>query len=142
MSNYWVVGAMWGGQDDQSDTFVRRGYWFLGWSDAEQPDQAAARDQIKPGDRIAIKRMLGRGSREIEIRALGVVKEIDPDDKRIYVHWAAQDLGRRVPAKGCFASIHGPFDAGDEWTLRVFHPACLSLVRRTSWRTTTEPCGP
>jgi len=120
MNTYWVVGAMWGGQEDQSEAFIRRGYWFLGWKDIEQPAQAARRDQIKPGDRIAIKRMLGPGATEIEIRAIGVVKEIDEDDKRVYVHWAAKDIDRRVASRGCFQSIHGPFDADDEWARHVF----------------------
>lgn len=120
MSQYWIVGAMWGGHDDQSEIFIRRGYWFLGWSDEEQPAQASLRDQIQPGDRIAIKRMLGQGSPNIEIRALGTVKEIDPDDKRVYIHWAVSGLQRQVPSKGCFASIHGPFPADDEWTRLVF----------------------
>lgn len=120
MHNYWVVGAMWGGQDDQSEIFIRRGYWFLGWSDKDQPPQAALRDRIQPGDRIAIKRMLGQGSPNIEIRALGVVKEVDHEDKRIYIHWAATGLGREVPSRGCFAAIHGPFAADDEWTRLVF----------------------
>lgn len=120
MPNYWVVGAMWYGQDDQSEIFIRRGYWFLGWSHAEQPTQAALRDQIQPGDRIAIKRMLGQGSPNIEIRALGIVKEIDPEDKRVYVHWAVTGLNREVAARGCFASIHGPFAADDDWTRIVF----------------------
>ena len=120
MQSYWVVGAMWSGHDDQSEPFVRRGYWFLGWADQEQPNQAALRDQIKPGDRIAIKKMLGQGSPNIEIRALGIVREVDPDDKRVYVHWAATGLAREVPSKGCFASIHGPFPKEDPWTQRVF----------------------
>ena len=120
MHQYWVVGAMWGGRDDQSDIFIRRGYWFLGWSDKEQPGQASLRDAIRKEDRIAIKRMLGQGSPNIEIRALGTVKEVDPEDKRVYIHWAVSELRRQVPAKGCFASIHGPFSAGDEWTRLVF----------------------
>ncbi|MGA3983444.1 hypothetical protein ACI2TD_18145 [Ralstonia nicotianae] len=111
---------MWGGHDDQYDVFVRRGYWYLGWPDHEQPEQAATRDRIRPGDRIAIKRMLGQGSPDIEIRALGVVREIDSQDKRIYVHWVTTGLERRVPSKGCFASIHGPFDANDVWTRGAF----------------------
>lgn len=118
--NYWVAGAMWGGRDDQSDIFIRRGYWFLGWTNEEQPAQAQLRDRIEPGDRIAIKRMLGRGSPDIEIRALGVVKEVDPEDRRVYVHWAASGLQREVPAHGCFASIHGPFPAEENWTRLVF----------------------
>lgn len=120
MTNYWVVGAMWGGQDDVSEEFIRRGYWYLGWGDNDQPEQAALRDQIQPGDRIAIKRMLGQGSKDIEIRALGTVKEIDSYDKRVYIHWAVSGLQRKVPSKGLFASIHGPFPADDEWTRLAF----------------------
>lgn len=121
MKNYWVVGAMWGGQEDQSEKFIRRGYWFLGWSDAEQPSQAKLRDQMKPGDRIAIKRMLGQGSRSIAVRALGVIKEIDDDDKRVYVDWFVKGLEREVPSRGAYASIHGPFSEDDQWVKEVFH---------------------
>jgi hypothetical protein len=121
MSNYWVVGAMWGGQDDQSEKFIRRGYWFLGWSDDQQPAQAKLRDQMRPGDRIAIKKMLGRGASNIAVRALGVIKEIDEDDKRVYVDWFVKGLEREVPAKGAFASIHGPYLADDPWVKEVFH---------------------
>jgi hypothetical protein len=88
MSKYWVVGAMWGGRDDQFEIFIRRGYSSLGWSADDQPDQDLILDQIQPVDRVAIKRMLGQGHPNIEIRALGVVKEIDLEDKRIYIHWA------------------------------------------------------
>ncbi|MGH8227252.1 MAG: hypothetical protein ACREU3_04990 [Steroidobacteraceae bacterium] len=118
--SYWVVGAMWGGHEDQLEAFVRRGYWFLGWDDAAQPAQARLRDQIAPNHRIAIKRMLEQGSSNIEIRALGVVREIDPEDRRVYIHWAVSGLQRVVPARGCFASIHGPFNPDDEWTRLVF----------------------
>ncbi len=71
MRNYWVVGAMWHGHDDQSEKFIRRGYWFLGWDKGEQPAQDNRVDQMRPGDRIAIKKMLGQGSPNIAIRALG-----------------------------------------------------------------------
>lgn len=120
MPNYWVVGAMWGGHEDQLDVFVRRGYWFLGWADDRQPAQAALRDKIQSGDRIAIKRMLGQGSQSIEIRAIGIVTEVDPNDKRVYVRWAVSDVGRLVPSRGCFQSIHGPFAQDDEWTRVAF----------------------
>ncbi|WP_061285990.1 hypothetical protein [Leptospira interrogans] len=127
MTNYWLVGASWGGQDDQSDKFLQRGYWFLGWSDIDQPAQAALRDQIKPDDRIAIKQMLGQGSKTILIRALGIVKEIDEEDKRIYVDWLIKKLNREVPSKGIkgspgvFKSIQGPYSPEDEWTRLIFH---------------------
>jgi hypothetical protein len=56
MPQYWVVGAMWGGRDDQFELFIREGYWLLGWDDDQQPDQARRRDWIRPGDRIAIRK--------------------------------------------------------------------------------------
>ena len=65
---------------------------------------------MRPGDRIAIKRMLGQGSPNIAIRALGVIKEIDDEhqeNKRVYVDWFVKDLEREVPGNGCFAAIHG-----------------------------------
>ena len=119
--NYWVVGAMWDGQDDQLEKFVRRGYWFLGYDDDQQPTQANRRDQMRAGDRIAIKRMLGQGSPKIAIRALGVIKEIDVDDKRVYVDWFVKGLEREVPAKGAYASVHGPFTGDDPWVKEVFY---------------------
>ncbi len=117
---YWVVGATWGGQDDQSPTFIRRGYWFLGWSDEEAPDQAHRRDQIRAGDRIAIKRMMGKGSQKIRITALGIVAEVDEEDDRIYVNWVVKALDRQVESKGCFKSIHGPYAGDDPWIKEVF----------------------
>jgi hypothetical protein len=121
--NYWVVGAMWEGkkEKDQSEKFIRRGYWFLGYTEKEQPAQTKLRDQMKPGDRIAIKKMLGQGSPNIEIRALGVIKEIDDKDKRVYVDWFVKDLEREVPSKGAYDSIHGPYTADDHWVQKVFH---------------------
>lgn len=121
MGNYWVVGAMWNGQEDQSDKFIRQGYWFLGWSDDDQPVQARRRDQMRPGDRIAIKRMLGQGSPSIAIRALGVITEIDQEDKRVYVNWLVSGLEREVPAKGAFDAIHGPYTADDPWVKEAFY---------------------
>lgn len=120
---YWVVGATWGGYEDQLDKFIRRGHWILGWSPKEQPNQARKRDSIRPNDRIAIKRMLGKGSQHIEIRALGIVKEIDEEseDKIVYVNWLVSDLKRRVESKGAYDAIHGPYRETNPWVRKVFH---------------------
>jgi hypothetical protein len=64
--------------------------------------------------------MLGQGSPNIEIRAIGIVKEVDPDEKRVYVDWVLREINRVVPSKGCYASIHGPFAPDDPWTNEVF----------------------
>ncbi len=117
---YWVVGANWSGED-QARAFYRRGYWELGWSDEQQPQMASLRDQMKAGDRIAIKSMRGQGSSTITIKGLGIIKELD-ENGRVYVNWIIKDLNREVPAHGCFASIHGPYSPDDEsgWLGEVF----------------------
>lgn len=120
MANYWIVGATWGGVDDQYEKFVTRGHWYLGYEDHEQPGMADLRDRIVSGDRIAIKRMLGKGATEIEIRALGIVKDYDPSTKYVYVDWVLTNLKRKVPSRGNYSSIRGPFDPNDEWTRMVF----------------------
>ena len=79
MPQYWVVGAMYGGHEDQAPRFIRHGFWTLGWTEhlneQEAPDQARLRDQIRAGDRIAIKRMMGQGASEINLTF--VVEEED-----------------------------------------------------------------
>lgn len=123
MPNYWVVGAMFGGTDDKYDLFLKRGYWYC-WdpSNPETPDEAKKRfRQIKPGDRIAIKKMLGRGSSEIEIRAIGIVKDVDLNEWRVYVDWIITDIGHKAPINGCAGSIHGPFEETNMWVQEIFH---------------------
>ena len=80
--NYWVVGANWEG-DDQAAAFFSRGYWVLGWSDKDQPGMAAQRQQMKRGDRIAVKSMRGYGASTITVKALGIVKEVGNYSARI-----------------------------------------------------------
>lgn len=121
MSNYWVVGASWGGVDHQDKKFVEQGIWMLGWSEEDQPAQYKKASQMKQGDRIAIKRMKGR---EIGIRILhlGVIKGVILDTDKVVctVDWVATDLDRDVTeSRGCFTSIHGPYE-NDGWTQQVF----------------------
>jgi hypothetical protein len=120
---YWVVGAMFGGTEDQLDSFILRGYWYC-WDPKKNtsiPSEVQSRfPQIKVNDRIAVKRMLGRGAKEIEIRALGIVKDVDYNEWRIYVKWVLTDLNKIVPIHGCAGSLHGPFDQQDIWVREVF----------------------
>ena len=118
LPQYWVVGASWGGREDKYEEFIREGYWLLGWADDEKPGLAALRDRIQPGDHIAIKKISTHPT--IEIRALGIVKRIDPEDHRVYVRWAETDLHHRVHSRGCYSSIHKPCDPDEEWTREVF----------------------
>ncbi|HKB41228.1 MAG TPA: hypothetical protein VKD72_32680 [Gemmataceae bacterium] len=116
MPNYWIVGATIGGQN-YLEAFVRRGHWYM---INEKPHEKEKREQIKPGDRIAIKRMTGPAQPEIEIRALGIVTENDLEEECVYVNWVVSGLERRVPSQGAYATIHGPFAQDDEWTRQAF----------------------
>ena len=115
---YWVVGASWGGHDDQADRFIENSVWMLGWEEGAQPELAK---DIKIGDRIAIKKMKGRGQSEIRIQHIGVVKGVLLDISNIVcsVEWVATDLDRDVVSRGCYKSVHGPFEH-DEWVEKVF----------------------
>ena len=136
--NYWVVGAMFGGSEDQlDDYFIKRGYWYC-WEPGNFDEnsrgvkiQQERFRQINPGDRIAIKKLLGRGSKEIAIRSIGIVTDVDHDEWRVYVNWLPLDhngsktfskaeIDRKVSHNGAAASIHGPFSYDDEWVKSIF----------------------
>ena len=121
-ANYWVVGASWGGHEHQDEKFVAGGYWMLGWGKEDQPVLYERASQMQPGDRIAIKRMKGKGQTGILIMHIGIIKEVILEVDKIIctVNWAAKNISRNIEeSKGCFASIHGPF-AQDAWTNQVF----------------------
>jgi hypothetical protein len=120
MHNYWVVGASWdGGNDNQDAIFVEKGIWQLGWKDGFQPKKAA---EMKAGDRIAIKRMKGKGQTGIKIMHIGIIKGVNLDTNNIIctVNWIVTDLNRNISeSRGCFKSVHGPFKP-DLWVNKVF----------------------
>lgn len=116
---YWVVGASWGGTDHQDAKWVEQGIWMLGWKSGSQAEKASA---MKRGDRIAIKRMKGRGQKGIKVRHLGIIKGVVRETNRIVctVDWVATDLNREIgDSRGCFKSVHGPFK-DDAWVREVF----------------------
>lgn len=119
--NYWLVGASWGGEDHQDELFIQNGYWMLGWGQNEQPSQFKKGEKINVGDRIAIKRMKGKGASDIKILHLGIVKGVISDIDKVIciVDWVVKDLNRDVESRGCFKSIHGPYQK-DEWIEKIF----------------------
>ncbi|MDD9883723.1 MAG: hypothetical protein OXU62_04140 [Gammaproteobacteria bacterium] len=117
---YWVVGASWGGVDDQAPRFVENSMWMLGHGDGPQVKLA---EQMKPGDRIAIKKMMGRGQSTIRITHVGIIKGVVTDASNVIcsVDWVACNLDREVEAKGrgSFQSVLGPLSHGP-WVEKVF----------------------
>jgi hypothetical protein len=128
MTNYWVVGASFNnGSIDKYDEFILRSYWYLGWTEEDSENRNVntyinRAKQMKCGDRIAIKQLLGQGQSEIMIRAIGIIKDVDIKDENIiaYVKWLVKDIDRNVPIKGCVGSVYGPFKFNDGWTRQVF----------------------
>jgi hypothetical protein len=119
MPKYWVVGASWGGGEPQDARFVEQGIWILGWEHGKQPKKAL---KMEPGDRIAIKRMKGKGKTGITILHIGIIRGVIHDTNKVLctVNWVATDLNRNITkSRGCFGSIHGPFKH-DKWVERVF----------------------
>jgi len=110
MTNYWLVGADWSG-DDQAHDFFERGSWEVGYSDAEKPDYAEKRDSMRRGDRIAVKKGHGSVDSNLTIRALGIVKQVH--NRVVYVDWLVTDLQRTVDGHGAYATIHGPYIGDD-----------------------------
>ena len=118
MVNYWIVGANVDNQD-MTDEFVKHGFWF---ADALGAQQSIA--QIQRGDRVAIKRMLGRGATEVAIKALGVVEKVASyaalGFQMVYVTWIPLVDDRRAPFQGWGAAIHGPYSKADQAIQNVF----------------------
>jgi hypothetical protein len=120
--NYWVVGATFG-RTDMYNEFIENGFWYMGWehyqSDTHRIDQFFKRVSIiKKNDRIAIKRLMGQGQKDIKILAIGIVKKVVKD--LIFVDWLVTDMDREVPINGCVGTIYGPFMSGENWTNKVF----------------------
>ena len=121
---FFVAGAMWNGTDDKYDDFLLRGYWQSGW-DPKTDEYRPIIEKIRPGDRIAIKKGLGPGTSDTLIRAIGVVKDVDVGTGTVYVDWVIRGMKRKVPSRGCYKTIHGPFHKGidpdvTDWICKVF----------------------
>lgn len=96
---------------------------MLGWEKEEKASQFKKAEQIKSGDRIAIKKMKGRGNPDIKICHLGIVKGVILETNKVIctVDWVVKNIqDRNVEGKGCFASIHGPI-TDEKWIKEVFY---------------------
>lgn len=133
--SYWVVGAMWRGksENDVLPNFLKRGYWYC-WDEKYTPQEEESKGsgnsveaqrerftKIKISDRIAVKKNLSITNQEIEIRAIGIVKDIDLNEWRVYVDWLPSFKEKRVVnMKGCSASVHGPYENDSAWVKEIF----------------------
>ena len=129
MANYWVVGASMDGIKLDRE-FVEQGVWVLGYDGGPQRKKAS---QIQSGDRIAIKRMQGKGRRNIRILHLGIVtgipfrtlrkKQVGPQTEIFMctVNWVATDLNRDIDFSA-YQTVHGPYRQNDPGIQEIFCP--------------------
>ena len=120
--NYWIAGATFG-DTDMYNEFITNGFWYMGWEITQSEEFRISPYfnrlyQIKENDRIAIKRLLGKGKSEIWIMAIGIVRKVVKEV--IFVDWVVKDLERYVPINGCVGTLYGPFSYNEEWTKQVF----------------------
>ncbi|MEX8501917.1 MAG: hypothetical protein AB3X41_02590 [Leptothrix ochracea] len=133
--NYWLAGAMFGGNDDKLPEFIERGYWYCWEKNAEKTASSGAQGnsvevqqdrftKIRPGDRLAIKKIMSIADQKMEIRAIGIIKAVDFDEWRVYVNWlpiiSPEFPARIVDLKGVVSSLHGPYQQSDPWIQEIF----------------------
>ncbi|MCB2080428.1 MAG: AAA family ATPase, partial [Novosphingobium sp.] len=95
---FWFVGALWNGNEDQSERFFKEGIWQNGYD--EKFGEHVQR--MKPGDRIAIKSSfvqkysLPFDNKEkpvscMRIKAIGTITEATQDGRTVKVDWTPLD---------------------------------------------------
>ena len=127
---YFLGGANWDG-DDQYPDFIESGRWETG-SDRKTRDCLPRLEQMRKGDKIAIKKMLGQGSSQIQIRAIGRIKSIDIDRGIVYVDWICKGMKRKVDSSNAFSTLHGPYlNTGKhaDWINQIFCLWCKILKK-------------
>lgn len=93
-THFWFVGAVWDGNDDQTERFYNEGVWQNGYLDKFTEHVA----RMQPGDRIAIKASFVRRynlpfeNRDksvscMRIKAIGTVTEATTDGRTVRVDW-------------------------------------------------------
>jgi 5-methylcytosine-specific restriction protein B len=98
---FWFAGAMWGGDEDQFDRFIREGIWQSGYK-TKLSDLVHS---MKPGDRIAVKSTFVQkynlpfetGDKPVScmrIKATGTIAERLDDGRTVRVKWDALDQPR------------------------------------------------
>lgn len=134
-NQYWLVGTMFGGTDDHLEEFRLRNYWYC-WDKNTSHNAATGHNgnsfenqqerflRIRIGDRIAAKKVISIPNQEMQVRALGIVKDIDVKEWRVYVKWLpildSNCPSRIVDLKGCTASLHGPYQLNNAWIQEIF----------------------
>ena len=126
---YYVAGARYTPENEPSidmrEEFFTKGIWTMGWEKGQEYYDVymATIKDIKPGDRIAIKKNCNDNL--ILIEALGIVK--GRTEKMVHVEWVATDLEyekgkrRKVDSNGCrYDTICNVTEKDEAWLNQAF----------------------
>lgn len=124
---FFLGGATWSGEDQYAE-FIAKGIWRSGWN-SQDDEYAPILETARVGDRIAIKKGLGQGTSKIRIRAIGIITSISHEEENwtFYVRWIMVDMNRRIPSRGCYKTIHGPYTKNDSQEVRDWLEKTFSL---------------
>jgi 5-methylcytosine-specific restriction protein B len=95
---FWFVGALWNGNEDQTERFFKEGIWQNGYDDKFGEHV----QRMKPGDRIAIKASFvqkyglpfdnqEKPVSRMRIKATGTITEGTQDGRTVKVDWTPLD---------------------------------------------------
>jgi hypothetical protein len=62
----------------------------------------------------------GTGNGRVRIRAIGMVESVSATESTMRIKWLRSGLDHVIPGHGLFASVHGPFQPGDDVFRDVF----------------------
>lgn len=100
-NDYYVAGALWGGENDQLPRFIQEGIW----EDGHGGKNATLILAIKPGSRIAIKAVhtQSKVNSVMTIKQRGEVLENDNDGEGLKVQWEENFKPFTVPFSGGYS---------------------------------------
>lgn len=119
MPQYWVLGASWEKNQQKKDILISRGYWYLGCSQKEKDLIVENHNQIRVGDKIAVKDTSSSDLQNGKIKAIGIVKEIDEHHKTICIDWILEEVKRENFGQGSINSLEGPFFEKEDWVIEL-----------------------
>ena len=116
MEQYWVIEAKWENKKGElKDKILSRGYWYLNYSDSIKALFENSQSVMQSGDKIAIKECSENSDNKPKIKAIGIIKAIDENNKVICVDWILEEVKREKFGLGECNSLQGPFFEKEDW---------------------------
>lgn len=106
----WGMGSMFGGTEEQKDSFINENFVCVGWKESDKPDIYKKLEEIKIGDIIYIK-SLPIKSRTMKIKAVGIVTD---KLKRENNHSGYEEVANEIGVKWLNSNIDKTIEITDD----------------------------